>query len=112
MLEVDITTICRFLHFSGFTHRKLCQVAIQRDCYLRQLYLLDISVYSEDMHIYIDETGADNRNAVRRYGYSLRGMLLEQQTFLVRGERVSAIAMMSITGIMDVFTTRGIYYKW
>lgn len=34
-------------------------------------------------------------------------MSLEQGTFLVRGERVSAIAMMSIGGIMDVFTIHG-----
>ena len=107
MVEVEISTICRFLHSSGFSHQKLRQVAIQRDYYFRQLYLTDISTYNPDMLIYLDETGADYRNAVRRYGYSLRGIPLEQESFLVRGERLSAIAFMSIRGIIDVFTTNG-----
>lgn len=107
MIEVDISTICRFLHQSGFSRQKMRQVAIQRDAYFRQLYLLDISVYSPEMLIYLDETGADHRNAVRRYGYSLRGIKPQQDTFLVRGERVSAIAFMSIKGIIDVFATHG-----
>ena len=44
---------------------------------------------------------------MRRYGYSLRGIPLEQESFLVRGERVSAIAIISIRGIIDVSVTHG-----
>ena len=34
LLEVDISTICRFLHKSGFTRQKLRYVALQQDDYL------------------------------------------------------------------------------
>ena len=59
------------------------------------------------MFIFIDETGSDNRNALRKYGYSLRGKTPVNHALLVRGERVSAIACMSSTGLLDVKTITG-----
>ena len=73
MLEVDISTICRFLQASGFTRQKLRYAALQRDEFLRQKFILDMSVYNPEMLIFLDETGADRRNILRKYGYSMRG---------------------------------------
>ena len=53
------------------------------------------------MFIFIDETGADRRNLLRKYGYSLRGMPAVSKSLFYRGERVSAITCMSINGILD-----------
>ena len=69
--------------------------------------MCDMSVYSTDMFIFIDETGSDNRNALRKYGYSLRGKTPVSHALLVRGERVSAIACMSNSGLLDVQTIIG-----
>ena len=102
MLDISVSTICKFLHKSGFTHQKLHVVAIQQDAFLREKYILDISMYSSDMFIFVDETGADRKNQLRKYGYSLRGRPAVNHALLVRGERVSAIACMSINGILDV----------
>ena len=57
--------------------------------------------------IFIDETGSDNRNALRKYGYSLRGKTPVSHALLVRGERASAIACMSNSGLLDVQTIIG-----
>ena len=59
------------------------------------------------MFVFIDETGADNRNCIRRYGYSLRGKPPLTHHLLVRGERVSANTCMSSSGILDVKMVRG-----
>jgi transposase len=107
MIFVDIATICRFIHISGFTRQKLCLVALQRDTLLREKYTLDISVYKPEMLIFLDETGADQRNAVRRFGYSLRGMPIQKESLFVRGERVSAIAFISISGVLDLLVRAG-----
>ena len=107
MLEVDICTICRFFQDNGFTHQKLVQVAIQRNEHYHQRFLIDISVYRAEMLVFIDETCADQRNCHRKRGYSLRGMPLQKHDMFVRGVRMSAIAMMSIRGILDVFVTSG-----
>ena len=50
------------------------------------------------MLVFVDETGADKRNTLRKYGYSYE--------LLVRGERVSAVACMSSAGLLDVKTVR------
>ena len=91
-----------FLHKNGFTHQRLRTVALQQDEFLREQFTIDVSLYSPDMFIFIDETGADKRNSLRKYGYSLRGKPVTTKSLLVRGERVSAIACMSMNGILDV----------
>ncbi len=53
------------------------------------------------------ETGSDRRNVIRKYGYSLRGKPLRNHTMLVREERVSAIACISVAGLMDVMVVTG-----
>ncbi len=107
LLSVSLSTICRFLHDSVFTRHRLRHVALQRDAFLREKYITDISVYSTGMFVFVDETGADKRNRLRKYGYSLRGKPAANHSLLVRGERISAIACMSVNGILDVKTVRG-----
>lgn len=105
-IAVCISTICRFLHRSGFSHQKLRIVAIQRDDFLRSQFAYDVSIYEPEMLIFLDETGSDKRNTIRRHGYSLRGKPLVSHELLVRGERISAIAFMSMNGMLDCKTVK------
>ena len=107
LVDVNIATICRFLCNNGFSRQKLRHVALQQDAFLREQYVMDVSVYNADMFVFVDETGADRRNSLRKYGYSLRGRPAIDHSLLVRGERVSAIACMSVNGLLDVKTVRG-----
>ena len=81
--------------------------ASQRDELLREQFISDVSVYNTDMLVFIDKTGADRRNLLRSHGYSIRGKPLRNHTLLVRGERVSAVACISISGLLDVKTVTG-----
>ena len=81
--------------------------ATQQDAFLREQYIIDVSLYSPEMFAFIDETGADRRNNLRKYGYSLRGKPAVHNTLLFRGERVSAISCISICGVLDVRIIRG-----
>ena len=45
MLEVSLSTICRFLRDSGFTRKKLQKVALQQDKFLREQYISDVCVF-------------------------------------------------------------------
>ena len=67
VLEIDVTesAICKFLRTSGFTYQKLKVVAVQHDAFLRQQFIAEATVYHPEMLVFIDETGADNRNLVR-----------------------------------------------
>ena len=106
-VEVSLSAICKFLHQSGLTRQKMITTASQRDELLREQFISDVSVYNPDMLVFIDETGADRRNLLRSHGYSIRGKPLRNHTLLVRGERVSAVACISIAGLLDVKTVTG-----
>ena len=101
-IDVSISAICKFLKKNGFTRQRLRIVASQRDLFTRAQFILDVSVYSASMFIFVDETGADRRSCLRKYGYSLRGRPACKNTLHFRGKRVSAISCMSVEGIIDV----------
>ena len=104
---ITFNYLCRFLYTSGFTRQRLRTVALQQDTFMREQFILDVSVYSPEMFIFVDETGADRRNSLRKYAYSLRGKPATNHTLMVRGERVTAIACMSVNGILDIKTVKG-----
>ena len=107
MLDIEISesAICKFLHKSEFTYQRLKVTALQ-DVSLRQQFTSDVPLYSPEMLVFI-ETGTDRRNLVHKYGYSMRGKPLRNHSFFVRGERVSAIACISMAGLLDVKTLTG-----
>ena len=47
--------------------------ASQRDADLRSRFVSELSVYKAEMFIFLDETGTDRRDVLRRHAYSLRG---------------------------------------
>ena len=58
----------------NFSHKKLTKIASQCTEELREKFLIDCSAYEPEMLVFVDETGCDRRSAMRRFGYSLRGM--------------------------------------
>ena len=51
-------------------------VAIQQSESMRVKFMAEISIYGPTMFLWTDKSGFDNRNSIRRFGYSLRGMRL------------------------------------
>ena len=101
-IEVSESAICKFLHKNRFTYQRLQVTALQQDEFLRRQFVSEVSIYSPEMLVFIDETGTDRRSLVRKHGYSMRGKPLRNPTLFVRGERVSAIACISMVGLLDV----------
>lgn len=90
-MPVSAATICRTLKYMGCTRQRIRHVAIQQSESMRAKFMAEVSIYDPAMLIWIDESGFDNRNCVRRFGYSLRGMRPVDHRLLVRGMRYSAI---------------------
>jgi hypothetical protein len=59
------------------------------------------------MIVWVDETGCVSRNALRKYGYGLRGMPPQDFALKLRGKRYSAIGILTTGGIEDVYITEG-----
>ena len=102
---VDVSTVLRTLRRFGFSRQKLQQVALQRSEVERLEYMASIQLFDPRMLIFLDETGSDKRNALRKFGYGLRGQTPRNVQMLVRGQRVNAIAFMNFEGLLDVHVT-------
>ena len=77
-------------------------VALQQDKELRAVFATDVSIYPSHLLIFIDQTDCDRRDALRKYGYGLRGHPVKCQKLLVWGERVSVSTAMTIGGVLDL----------
>lgn len=106
-LDVTESAVCKVLKKIGFSRQRLALFALQRDDYLRLQFTADVSLYRRESLIFVDEIGTDSKDAVRSYGYSLRGKPLKAQKLLVRGEHVSAISALSMDGIIALKIVRG-----
>ena len=106
-VELSESSICKFLHDSNFSRQTMTLRATQIDENLRARFVSDISVYSVDMIIFMDETGTDRRDMLRRKGYSLRGQPVVAHKLLIRGEHISVITFMSTAGVLDCIPVRG-----
>lgn len=91
----------------GCTRQVIQRVALQRSDEQRAKFMANVSVYDPSMLLWIDESGCDRRNCIRKRGYSLRGMTPQDHRLMVRGARYSAIPVMSLEGIHDVYLAEG-----
>ena len=102
---VTPSMICKILSRHGFSRKKIQHVALQRSLIYRAAYLANCTYFPKEMLVWVDETGCDKRDMLRRYGYSFRGQKAVCRRLLVRGRRISAIAALTCQGILDVAIT-------
>ena len=103
---VSEPTICRILRKHGLTRKKIRQVAVQRCSVMRGQFMAEMSLFSSEQLVWIDETGCRNKDCIRAAGYALRGMTPVHTRFLAKGRRVSCIAAIAHDGLVAVETTR------
>ena len=106
-VAVSVATICRTLKSMGCTRQVIHHIAIQRSDEIRARYMAEISMYDPSMFVWLDESGCDRRNSMRKYGYGIRGIPPVDHRLLIRGTRYSAIPIMSVGGIHDVYLAEG-----
>ena len=104
---VSASTVCRLLKRNGFIRKKVQNVAKQRSLQYRAEFIARALLYRKEFFVWVDETGSDRRQAMRRFGYSLRGLPPVCHRFLVRGVRVSAISAICSEGLIGVELTTG-----
>jgi len=95
--DVSVSVICKLLRRYGITRKKIRQCATQRCYALRGAFLSQCSLLKPAMFVWVDETGTDRRDNIRKFGYSLRGMTPVSHRFLSRVKRINVIAAMSLT---------------
>ena len=106
-VEVSTPSICRTLRFMVCSRQRIQRIALQRSDECRARFMAEIAMYDPAMLVWIDETGCDQRNSLRRCGYSIRGIPPRDHRLLIRGTKYSAIPVMSLQGIHDVQVVEG-----
>ena len=100
-VNVSPPTICRLIKRYGITRKKIRQIAKQRCDSLRGAFMAQCFAFSSrSMFVWVDETGTDNRDHIRKYGYALRGVTPTSKRLLVRGKRINAISALSSEGML------------
>jgi len=72
---------------------------------VRAEFLAKISAYDPSFMLWVDESGFDNRNHLRKYGYGVRGQPPRSCNLTIQGKRYSSIAVISTNGVEDVYIT-------
>ena len=106
-VRVSGSTVCRVLHRNGFTRKKIMQVAKQRSIELRASFMAHAFQFPRSFFVWVDETGSDRRNQIRKFGYALKGLTPVYQRLLARGTRVSAITGMCSEDVLGYELTTG-----
>ena len=101
---VSVPTLCRVLKRLNFSRKIIRHIPTQRSEEARQRYIastVHCPNYSPDMFVFLDESGFDRRNVIRRYGYAVLGKRPIDQTFFARGKRINVISAISSNGVLD-----------
>ena len=112
---IDLSTVCRTLKRLGMTRQKIKHVALQASEQNQMEFIAEMQVLDPSLFVWIDETGCDRRNCLRKFGYGIRGQPPKYHSLKLRGKHFSAIAIMSTNGIEDVYITEGLIdgdYFW
>lgn len=106
-ISVSTIILCKTLRLMGCSRRVIRHVALQRSDELRASFMAEITAYDPEMIIWIDESGCDRRNSMRKFNYTLKGIPPVDHRIFGRGKRYSAITAMTVKGIQDVFLAEG-----
>ena len=85
-IDISASTICRVIHRHGLTRKTIQQVALQRCDVYRVDYTTEMQYFDVHQLVWLDETGCDKRDHIRRMGYDLRGEQPVCKRLLYRGQ--------------------------
>ena len=106
-LTVSSPTLCRILRRYNFSRKKIRLIARQRVEEDGIRFMARMACFPREMFVFVDETGCDRRDYLRKTGYALRGDRAERRILLARGNRVNAMAALSVDGIVEARTSVG-----
>ena len=108
-IDISASTICRVIHRHGLTRKTIQQVALQRCDVYRADYTTEMQYFDVHQLVWLDETGCDKRDHIRRMGYDLRGERPVCKRLLHRGQRISAITAMCTDGVIALDLQAGTF---
>ena len=100
------SSVCRLMRHYGITRKRIRQVALQRCNALLGACMAQCTVFSRQF-VWVDETGIDERDHIRKYGYAIQGTTPVTRLLFAHGQRVNTIAALSAQGVIAVEIVTG-----
>ena len=69
--------------------------------------MAEVHLYNTAQYVWVDETGCNNKDHIRKFGYAMKGDYPVCHRIFHRGQRISAIAAMTLNGILAVDLKKG-----
>ena len=83
------------------------ETSLSREVKSRELSMWQKYLCTPHTFVFVDKTGSDRRDAMRKFSYSLRGKRCVAKRLLARRDRVSAIGALTVDGILNHQFIRG-----
>ena len=100
--SVHNSMLCREVRRLGLTRQSIHRIVLQRSEIERAAFKVQIELMDPSFFVWLDETGCDRRDSLRRKAYGLCESPPVSVRLNLAQSRLSAIAAMSIKGIEDV----------
>ena len=71
--------------------------------------MAEMQFFSVDQIVWLDKTGCDKRDHMRKFGYAMKGERPVYNHILHRGQRISSVAAMCSDGVIAVEVGGGTY---
>ena len=88
---VSTSTLFKLANY-GMTRKKVQHLALQRCLDLRASFMANVFTFSKEMFEWVNETGSNMKDMLRKYGYALRGERAICHRLLVGGQKISSIS--------------------
>ena len=113
---VDQSTLSRTLKRIGISRKRLKRVALERNDTCRHHYMLQVSQYTADMLVFLDESAANEHTKDRKYGWSGFGTNPSVKRPIKRSKRWSILPAYTQDGLSACHVYQGaikaVRYEW
>lgn len=104
---IDRSTLSKSLKRMKISRKRLQRIALERNETCRHAYQLQVSQYTADMLIYVDESAANEHTKDRKHGWSSFGVTPSIKRPVKRSERYSILPAYTIDGVIACHVHQG-----
>ncbi|GIQ82007.1 hypothetical protein KIPB_003070 [Kipferlia bialata] len=110
-MSISDTSVSRILHLHGLSRKVVSTIAARQRVATIIEYSAQINSLrpSHDMLVFCDESSCDVRDLLRRYGWEDKGKDLIMRVPMDRNGRISVMAFIGHTGVLDYNYVTGTY---
>jgi transposase len=106
-VDVSLSSISRTLFRLGYSHKRLSKEAAERNELLRATWQAAYGHLPMEAMVWLDESGVDDRDFHRLFGYTPAGLAAVRIELFARGERTTILPALTTDGIIAMHLFEG-----